>query len=99
MDKLVATVVGDAFQVAQIARVGKLVEIDQRARVAPHPPQDEIRSNKSRAAGDQNRIVHEVDRTGSSRVSHLGWIYGTRTRATVHCKQRGDILGTRSVSG
>jgi len=46
------------LQVVEVARVGELVEIQNAGLLLRDPLQDEIRANKTGAAGDENQIFH-----------------------------------------
>ena len=56
--KLVPPLVCNGFQVAQIPRVGELVQVDNRSRIPFHPLQDEVRSDKTCPTSDEDRVFH-----------------------------------------
>jgi hypothetical protein len=49
---------GDPVQIAQVAGVGQLVEIDDRSAFPLDPVQDEIRSYKACATSHQDCMFH-----------------------------------------
>jgi hypothetical protein len=58
-DKEVIGGIGDAFQVAQISRVGQFVEVNNSI-AAGHPAQDEIRAYETGSSSDKQRLRHSM---------------------------------------
>jgi hypothetical protein len=58
VNKLIPPVGCDLLQIAQVPRVGQLIEIDDRRRLIPHPLQNEVGPDKPRPPGHQNMILH-----------------------------------------
>jgi hypothetical protein len=59
MYKLVSLVVRNRCQVVKISGIRELVEIYDGSRIALHPPQNEIGSDESCSARDEDRVFHE----------------------------------------
>jgi hypothetical protein len=64
--KAVARMVLNRLQIAEIAGVGELIEIQQTRRLLRDPLQNEIRADESGAAGDENQIFHAGGRYSGS---------------------------------
>ena len=58
MHEPIAAVVSKCRQVFRVARVRQLVEIDQCLTIAVQPVDDEIGTDETRAARDQNQWIH-----------------------------------------
>jgi hypothetical protein len=57
LHKNVARIALQAGQIVQVARIGELVEVDNRLVVACQPVEDEVGANKACAASDKNHGV------------------------------------------
>ena len=60
LNKHMARILGQRGQVGQVARVGELVEVDDRLIMVGQPVEYEIGANEARAAGDQNHVLSLV---------------------------------------
>ena len=77
--KLVSLIVRNRCQVVKISGIRELVEIYDGSRIALHPPQNEIGSDESCSASDEDRVFHEEKyrqtalraATGANRESSL----------------------------
>ena len=58
LGEAVSRIRSDAQQVAGIARVGQLVEVDYWSGFLRDPLQDKVGTDESRSSGDQNRFFH-----------------------------------------
>jgi hypothetical protein len=61
MHELIPPLVCNAFQIAQIARVCELVQINDGGLIPFHPLQDEIGSDKTCSPRDEDRVFHIVE--------------------------------------
>ena len=62
----------NSLQVAQVAGISQLVEVDQPRAFPLHPSEDEIGPNETRSSGHQDRIFHDgQDASGGAQTGLL----------------------------
>lgn len=59
LHKLVPPVIRNGCQIVNVSSVREFVQVDDRRRFPLHPPQNEVGSDKTGSAGDENRILHK----------------------------------------
>jgi hypothetical protein len=83
MYKLVSLIVRNGRQVVKISGIRELIEIYDGSRIALHPPQNEIGSDESGSASDEDRVFHEEK------------YCQTALRAATGCRQRKLIVNKK----